>query len=59
MSLVCDCHEFIGDTEVQVALVKVTIEIVGRVVPGAVDLVPFSVELDGIPGVAVIGIAGL
>ena len=59
VSLVRDCHEFIGDTEVQVALVKVTIEVVGCVVPGTVDLVPFSVELDGIPGVAVIGIAGL
>ena len=59
MSLVRDCHEFIGDTEVQVALVKVAIEVVGCVVPGAVDLAPFSVELNGIPGVAVIGIAGL
>lgn len=59
VSLVRDCHEFIGDTEVQVALVKVAIEIVGCVVPGAVDLVPFSVELNRIPGVAVIGIAGL
>ena len=59
VSLVRDCHEFIGDTEVQVALVKVAIEVVGCVVPGAVDLVPFFVELDGIPGVAVIGIAGL
>ena len=59
MSLVCDCHELVGDAEVQVALVKVAIEVVGRVVPGAIDLVPFSVELDGIPGVAVIGIAGL
>ena len=28
VSLVCDCHEFIGDTEVQVALVKVTIKVV-------------------------------
>lgn len=59
VSLVRDCHEFLGDTEVQVALVKVAIEIVGCVVPGAVDLVPFSVELNRIPGVAVIGIAGL
>lgn len=59
MPLVRDCHEFIGDTEVQVALVKVAIEVVGCVVPGAVDLVPFSVELDGIPGVTVIDIAGL
>ena len=57
--LVRDCHEFIGDTKVQMALVKVAIEVVGCIVPGAVDLVPFSIELDGIPGVAVIGIAGL
>ena len=57
--LVRDCHEFISDTKVQVALVKVAIKVVGCIVPGAVDLVPFSIELDGIPGVAVIGIAGL
>lgn len=48
VSFVRYCHEIIGDTEVQVALVKVAIEVVGCVVPGAVDLVPFSVELDGI-----------
>lgn len=59
VSLVRDCHEFVGDAEVQVSLVKVPIEVVGRVVPGAVDLVPFSIELDGIPGVAVVGVAGL
>lgn len=59
VSLVRDCHKFIGDTEVQVALVKVAIEVVGCIVPGTVDLVPFFVELDGIPGVAVIGIARL
>ena len=28
VSLVCDCQEFIGDTEVQVALIKVAIEVV-------------------------------
>ena len=48
VSFVRYCHEIIGDTEVQVALVKVAIEVAGCVVPGAVDLVPFSVELDGI-----------
>lgn len=48
VSFVRYCHEIIGDTEVQVALVKVAIEVVGCVVPGTVDLVPFSVELDGI-----------
>ena len=48
VSFVRYCHEIIGDTEVQVALVKVAIEVVGCVVTGAVDLVPFSVELDGI-----------
>ena len=59
VALVRHGHELVGDGEVEVARVEAVVLGVVVVVPGAVDLVPLAVQLDGVPGVAVVGVARL
>ena len=59
MSWVRYGHKFVGKTKVEVACVEAVVLSVVVVVPGAVDLVPLAVELNGVPGVAVVGVARL
>lgn len=54
-----DCHEFVGQAKVQMALVQVSVPVVAGVVPGQVHLAPFAVDLYGVPGVAVAGDAAV
>ena len=48
-----DCHELVGEPEVQVALVEVAVPAVRGVVPGEVYLAPLAVYARGVPGVPV------
>lgn len=59
MVVVGDCHEFVGQAKVQMALVQVSVPVVAAVVPGQVHLAPFAVDLYGVPGVAVAGDAAV
>ena len=59
VALVRHGHELVGDGEVEVARVEAVVLGIVVVVPRAVNLVPLAVELDGVPGVAVVGVAGL
>lgn len=54
-----DCHELVGQAKVQMALVQVSVPVVAGVVPGQVHLAPFAVDLYGVPGVAVAGVAAV
>lgn len=54
-----DCHEFVGQAKVQMALVQVPVPVVAGIVPGQVHLAPFAVDLYGVPGVAVAGDAAV
>ena len=48
-------HQLISQTKIQTSLVK-AIPIIATVIPGAVRLIPLSIQLHGIPGVSIIGI---
>ena len=50
-------HELVGDGKVEVARIEAVVFGVVVVVPGAVSLVPLAIKLDGVPSVAVVGIA--
>ena len=55
MSRMCYGHQLIGQTKIQMSLIK-AIPVIAAVIPGAVRLIPLSVQLHGIPGVSIIGI---
>ena len=48
-----DGHQLVGQAEVQVALVKVAVPVVVRVVPGEVHLAPLVIDFHGVPSVTV------
>ena len=48
-----DCHELVGEPEVEVALVEVPVPVVAGVVPRQIHLAPLAVYARGIPGVPV------
>ncbi len=54
-----DGHKLIGKTEVEMARVEAVVLGVVVVVPRAIHLAPLAVELHGVPGVAVVGVARL
>ena len=55
MSRRCSGHQLIRQPKIQMSLIK-AIPIIAAVIPGAVRLIPLSVQLHGIPGVSIIGI---
>lgn len=59
MVAVGDCHELVSQAKVQMTLVQVRVPVVAGVVPGKVHLAPFTVDLYGVPGVAVAGDAAV
>ena len=55
MTVVCQRHEFIRQSKIQMRRIKVII-IVFCIIPCAVYLIPFAIQLHGIPGMSIIGI---
>ena len=53
MIAVGDGHQLVGQAEVEMALIKIAVPVVVRVVPGEVHLAPLAVDLHGVPSVAV------
>ena len=51
-------HKIIVQAKVEMPLVK-AIPVIARVIPRAIDLAPLAINLHGVPGMAVTGIAGL
>ena len=59
MVAVGDGHQLVGQAEVQVALIKVAVPVVVRVVPREVHLAPLTVDLHGVPSVTIAGDAAV